>query len=396
MKKISYEKRELTKKRQQRVLREQQRTANLRHHRKHTFSNFRRKHEEYFHLKENRQRFRSQHYRRSYQAAPATILIDGEFGIEDTTAIEYFLDRSNEIIDFDNRDLTIDLKNCTRVWPSAITLLCSLMQWVELSAPESQRPRLSSIRPSSSKVNSYLGHCGFYDYVHAKDPVEKEENYYPEKEIVKIEREKKLSNIEPREDKIISLLNQFSIFDLPQIELFNSIVLTEAFNNVTEHGVSHRDKGWWLLAQYHRQHKIISLSIADNGIGIRNTLMTGPQAADIEKQLANHPENDGKFIKMAIEETVSGALAAPLKIAGGYFASKKYAKGAHRGNGLKRITVACKKLKIPFTILSHHGYAFLDADGNIIKNGSMQRRVFAGTLYHLSIPAKGEDHNANN
>jgi anti-sigma regulatory factor (Ser/Thr protein kinase) len=244
--------------------------------------------------------------------------------------------------------------------------------------------------------NSYLNHSGFYDYVHAKHPAEVEDqNHYPEKEVVKIEREKKLSNIEPREDKIISLLQQFSLFDARQIELFNSIILTEAFNNVTEHGVSHRDRGWWLLAQYHKKHGIISLCIADNGIGIRNTLMTGPQSDDIGKSIANTPENDGKFIKMAIEETVSGALAAPLKTAGGFLSSKKYEKGAHRGNGLKRITSTCEKLGIPFTILSHHGYVFLDASGNMIRNGSMPRRVFAGTLYHLLIPAKGDMNNAN-
>lgn len=122
--------------------------------------------------------------------------------------------------------------------------------------------------------------------------------------------------------------------------------------------------------------------------------MTGPQAADISRKYDNLPHNDGNFIKMTLEETVSGALDAPLKTAGVF--SKTYEKGAHRGNGLKRITDTCKKLRIPFAILSHHGYVFLDEKGDIIKYGSMERRVFAGTLCHLLIPSRKDSENANN
>jgi len=57
--------------------------------------------------------------------------------------------------------------------------------------------------------------------------------------------------------------------------MFDSIILTEVFSNVTEHGVSKFDAGWWILAQYHSTHKYIQYSIADNGIGIRNSLMSG-------------------------------------------------------------------------------------------------------------------------
>ncbi len=221
MRKISNEQRLFLKKRQHRLARQQQRAANLRRQRKHAFSVFRKKHEEYYILKGKREQFRRQLYYRSYSAAPVTVDISGEFGIENSAVVDDFLDRSSVIIDFNNTELTIDLTNCTRMWPSAITLLCSLMQWVELSAPESRRPRLSSIHSNNDKVNSYLDHCGFYEYVHAKSPRDIKADYYSDKEIVKIQRETKASNIEPREDKIVALLERFSIFDAKQIELFN-------------------------------------------------------------------------------------------------------------------------------------------------------------------------------
>ena len=116
--------------------------------------------------------------------------------------------------------------------------------------------------------------------------------------------------------------------------------------------------------------------------------MTGPQAKDISMKLDNKTSNDGEFIKMALEETVSGALDAPQKTSG--YWSKKYEKGAHRGNGLKRIKDTCTNLRIPFSILSHYGYAFVSEFGSISQHGSKQKRVFGGTMYHLTIPAKRE------
>lgn len=391
MRKIQGELRLLLKKRQQALLHKQGRAAKMSRLNdrisKQRLRKFRERHAEYFRLKEQREHFRRQLYRGSYTKPPAIVEISGDFGIEDSGGIDYFLDRANAIIDFKNTQLTLKLTNCTRVWPSAITLLCSLMQWVELSTRMSKRPLLGSTASSSDKVNSYLDYSGFYNYV-KRPPDNAKQDYYSDKEIVKIQRETLSSNIEPREDKIVGLLEQFSALTSEQIELFNCKVLTETFNNVTEHGVSYHDRGWWVLAQYHKTHGIISLCIADNGIGIRNTLMTGPQAADISKKIDNTHLNDGQFIKMAIEEIVSGALEAPLKSAGIF--TKKYESGAHRGNGLKRISDTCKNLSMPFAILSHHGYAFLDKNGNIVKNGSMPNRVFAGTFCHFLIPARKE------
>lgn len=392
MRKISDKYKLFLIKKQHRLWKDQRRAANIRQNCKKARKNFKKKHAEYFTIKENREHFRKRLYQGIYNNPPITIGIAGDFGVEEPTRIDHFLETASRFIDFNNKELLFDLKNCTRMWPSAITLLCSLIQWVELSTSEYRRPRLASTASQSDKLNSYLGHCGFYDYV--KRPRDTFQDYYKDSDIVKIQRETKATDIESREDQIVDLLQKYSLFSPQDIELFNCKILTEAFNNVTEHGVSHRDKGWWLLAQYHKTHGIISLCIADNGIGIRHSLMTGTQAKEIESKIPNESENDGKFIKMALEETVSGALEAPKKTAG--FFNNKYASGSHRGNGLKRITDTCFKLKIPFSVLSHYGFAFIDENGRITRYGSMKNRVFAGTLNHFVIPARKELLNVNN
>lgn len=392
MKRISDKLRKFLIRRQHRLLLRQQREANVRRHQKYARERFVKKHPVYFEVKEKRDRLFRILYHGSYKKPPLRVGIAGEFGIEEPSEIDYFLQTANSIIDFNSTQLTLELEACTRMWPSAITLFCSLMQWVELSTRGSRRrPRIQSTPSRSDKLNSYLGHCGFYDYV--KRLRDTDQDYYSDEDIVKIQRETQPINIEIRENEIIELLTNYSLLSVDQIELFNCKVLTEVLNNVTEHGVSYVDKGWWVLAQYHGKHAIISLCIGDNGIGIRHSLASGPQAKDILQKLNNTPRNDGDFIKMALEQTVSGAVEAPQKTG---MLLKRYESGVHRGNGLQRITDTCKKLGIPLSILSHHGYAFVDKNGRIYKYGSMGGRVFAGTLYHMVIPAKKELEDASN
>ena len=149
------------------------------------------------------------------------------------------------------------------------------------------------------------------------------------------------------------------------------------------------------MAQYHERTGLISICIADNGIGIRNSLMTGPQEVDLLKRIKfagikNAENYDGYFIGMALKENVSGALnALPKKEAP--LIGKQYKQGSRRGNGFARIKDTCKKLGIELSILSQNGYVFLDSSGNIVKEGSREKRIFAGTMYHMNVPAKKKE-----
>ena len=323
----------------------------------------------------------------TYKEGQTEIKINQEFGLEGGKQIDYFLERTAEIIDFNTKKLVINIVDCPRVWPSAITLLCSLMQWVEGATKNNQisGPIIESSDALDDAVNSYLHHCGFYDYV--KRQFHSNGQEYDDAEIIKIKREKSQRNIEARENEICSLLNRYSNYSKDEIELFNSIVLTEVFANVQEHGISQTDKGWWIMAQYHRTTEIISLNIADNGVGLKNTLTTGPQRNYFDQLETTSKKNDGEFIKAAMEENVSGAYDASLKSG---ILLKRHERGARRGNGIARIIKTCKELKITFAILSHHGFAFRDNNGSLSHYGSKESRVFAGTLYHFDIPARGD------
>jgi hypothetical protein len=339
-----------------------------------------------FSLKKRKKRIATDlHKKFNYATGTTNVKIENEFGIETENISDSFLDIASRCIDFDTSRLTLNIFKATRIWPSAITLFCSLKEWTEYRTKRTAKrpPSISSTDSETTDVNSYLTHCGFYDYVGRRKP--SLSSNYKNDEVVKIKREFNKTKIDNREQELYSLVKTHSEYSSDEIELFDSIILTETFNNVIEHGIVNNDQGWWILGQYHPQHGFISLCIADNGIGIKNTLLAGPQSKQITSK-ANSPSKDGDFINLALFENVSGAYNASIKDQG--IIIKGYKKGARRGNGLERIREACLKLKIKFSILSHYGYLFLDDKGVIIKNGSNDQRVFGGTMYAYTIPAR--------
>lgn len=262
-------------------------------------------------IKEKKTKFRNEFYKKlKYKHRPLEIVIDGQFGLEKN--FDEFIRISSLFIDSQSNWVYFNLDNCTRIWPSAVTLLCSFKQWTEITAKAGFSPNLSSTEPKDKHVDAYLLHCGFYDYVNVRDNLGHiNSQVYDDKKIVKIKRENNKAEIENREEAIRSVLKEYSSLTEDQIENFDCNVLIEAFNNVTEHGHSFRDTGWWTLTQYHEKTEIISLCIADNGIGIKNSLLTGPQGNEIRGKIKS--ENDDEYILLALRENVSGALTASIR-----------------------------------------------------------------------------------
>lgn len=335
-------------------------------------------------LRIKRNQFRRNFYKTiKYNKPHNNVEIKNQFGLEND--FDNFIKIAASFIDSHSKWVEFDLRSCTRMWPTAITLLCSFKQWTEITAHPGHKPILSSTLSDSEEVDSYLAHSGFYDYVNTVHEGINTD-IYDDDEIVKIQRENDKSEINAREDSIIDILKNYSGLSSDEIEDFDCNVLIEAFNNVTEHGTSHYDDGWWTLTQYHKRTGIISLCLADNGIGVMNSLLTGPQSSYLKKEIGS--ENDGDFILAALNENVSGALKGSIKDKGIPIIYERYGRGSRRGNGLKRIQEACKRCGIAFSLLSQSGYLCIDPLGNIKKTGTENARVFAGTLYHFSIPAK--------
>jgi len=335
-------------------------------------------------LKKLRSNFKGKFFKLlKYDEHRNNVSIDGQFGLEHD--IDTFIQVASSFIDSHSKWVEFKINDCSRIWPSAITLLCSFKQWTEITAHQNYKPTLSSTSSKYEDVNSYLAHCGFYDYVRA-DHQDISTDIYDDKEIVKIKRENNKSEIEEREESICSILASYSTLTDDEVEEFDCIVLIEGLNNVAEHGKSFKDSGWWTITQYHPKTGIISLCLADNGVGIKNSLLTGPQRDDLRKHI--NVSDDGAYIEAALKENVSGALTGSMRKTTIPFMAGSFSRGSRRGNGLARILSTCKKCGIAFNILSQYGYLCIDRNGNIVKKGTAASRIFAGTLYHFTIPAK--------
>lgn len=324
-----------------------------------------------------------------FNESSKTIPIKGSFGIENPNGLSYFFEKSKEILNSRARNIILDLTQVTRIWPSAVTILCSFSHYTKLiSRRGNSAPIVQSIHPKN-EVGDYLDSCGFNDHVGIcpKKYLKKEDG------IVKIRREKNNDDVSIREEEIVELVQKYCNYNSDEIEEFDSIVLTEIFNNVTEHGMTHVDKGWWVLAQYHEQHGFISVCIADNGIGIRKTLVYGPQRKRILRLHEDKPENEGNFIQTAAEKiNISGAVNASTSTADTFLTiayARRFPRGARRGRGLKRIIKSCHLLGITLTIISRSGlYQKKPSKTENTNLHSFTTDIFAGTMYHLLIPVR--------
>lgn len=339
---------------------------------------------------------RKAYIKRHYQAPQRTlypeevVLIPEHFGLELEQHVSSFFSAATNISQSNAKRIVIDFSNCQRVWPSAITFLCSFSQWV--SALRKSEITVSHRPPSNPSAMRYLDHCGFLDYIGASKLVcSDSDDSLCDADIVKIKHEKSKGEdaTVPFEEQVCEILRRCTDLTPEEIEIFNSVILTEIIINVTEHGMPIVDAGWWAIAQHHPKTGIVSICIADNGIGIRKSLMTGHQRFVLSREREDKPEAEGYFIRKALNENVSGAIdaaikARPRKI----FQSAQYAKGNRRGFGLHRIRDACKELGFRFSIVSNTGALMLDSSGREKLCKGFANKVFAGTMYHIIVPTK--------
>ena len=334
-------------------------------------------------IKRHRRAFQRRFYKkRPYAGHKQTVVIEGQCGLEHDS--RGYAALASEFISSNARGINFNISDCTKMWPSAIALLCSFKQWTEITAKPPKTPAISSSESKHGSVNQYLAHSGFYDYVN-RPYVESTEDTHVEAQNVKIQRETDLTSVIDRENSIHDIIRKYSSLTADQIEKFGDVVLSEVFSNVTEHGISFRDKGWWTITQYHDAAGIISFCLADNGIGIKHSLLTGPQKKDLQTRIKG--DQDGDYIRHALEANVSGALTGSIRDERELLVLKKYPLGKRRGNGLKRVVDTCRDCGISLRILSQKGFLCMDTDGEISHN-THAKRVFAGTLYHFIVPAK--------
>ena len=78
--------------------------------------------------------------KKDYKEPMQTIQIAGDFGIEEGQDVAEFIKISSQFVDSNSRILKFDLSKCTRMWPSAVTLMCSMKHWVEMKSNPDRTP----------------------------------------------------------------------------------------------------------------------------------------------------------------------------------------------------------------------------------------------------------------
>ena len=188
----------------------------------------------------------------------------------------------------------------------------------------------------------------------------------------------------------MTFIKERSTFSSDDLRWFHNVIIVETMNNVIEHGVPFADAGWWVMLEYIKDINMISFCIADNGIGIKNSLITGPQREYIAAENRKKLIGDGDYIKYAMKIEVSGAQTALVKKRNGKWIYKKpiLVSGAHRGNGLDWIKRICEKLSIDLKILSNYGYYFYNSNEKQEYTQNFEFPIFYVTMYNFLIKGK--------
>ena len=316
------------------------------------------------------------------------VVIDKTLGIE-FGDIDSFIGIGKQIVESSANDVRFYLTNCEKLWPSAIMLLCSFLEWRTLAFKYSQkkhksstRPKQGSYGPRNKELADYLCQSGFYDYVHVD--YHKPIPINPD-EIVKLELNNCRTVIDKKMQELEDLITRKAQLTDSEKEAVNCKVIPEIINNATEHGENCIDQSWWTMGQYVPDLHIISICIADNGIGFKETLCTGPQSDDsIIKDLIEKDASETQFIELAFKDGISGAMDAnnwELSHIHEYLPN-----GRNRGGGMSGIKDTCKQCGIKLSIFSQSGYIIYDENGNISSKNSFDKRIFGGTFFNLVIP----------
>ena len=320
-----------------------------------------------------------------------SIILHDNIGIELQESIPSFVELAKEIDSSRPQELTFNFTKLSKIYPSTITFLCSFQQMILARTKKTKgRPRIESYY-SNNDIGHYLDQSGFNSYVSIRN----RNNYIINNKsdnIIKIKHEvaRNIEDAQDREYEIMDFIKNKSALTDDDLRWFRNVIIVETMNNVIEHGVPFVDAGWWVMLEHIVDINKISFCIADNGIGIKNSLMTGPQREYIAKEQRKELNGEGDYIKYAMKIEVSGAQTALVKKKKGVWMYKRplLISGAHRGNGLDWIKRICEKLSIDFSILSNHGYYCYNSTENREYTQSFNFPIFYGTMYNFLIKGK--------
>lgn len=143
-------------------------------------------------------------------------------------------------------------------------------------------------------------------------------------------------------------------------------LIREILRNIPEHAMTNT---MWVCGQYWPTFKLAEIAIADEGIGIYNSII----------QNSAHKEyitSNEKALQWALKAGISEAFRPSMK-------QKSTDEWANSGFGLYMVSKICKHLNGSFCIISYGNYILIDNHG--IKHGETN---FQGTAIRMRIPSK--------
>lgn len=143
-------------------------------------------------------------------------------------------------------------------------------------------------------------------------------------------------------------------------------LIREILRNTPEHAETNT---MWICGQYWPSYELAEIAIADEGIGIYNSITQNP----VHKEYITDNE---KALQWALKAGISEAFKPSMK-------QKSHDEWANSGFGLYMVNEICKHLNGSFCIISYGNYILIDNHG--IKYGETN---FKGTAIRMRIPSK--------
>ncbi len=226
---------------------------------------------------------------------------------------------------------------------------------------------------------SYAGTMGFFKYISkslniGKMPGESlgSNNYIPITPI-KIDELQQIEHAQGNYLDIVKLIEKEAerlarIVDRGNEELHKLLtyLIREILRNTPEHA---KTNTMWVCGQYWPTYELAEIAIADEGIGIYNSII---QNVSHKKYITDNKE----ALQLALKAGISEAFNPSMK-------QRSHDEWANSGFGLYMVNEICKHLNGSFCIISYGNYMVIDNHG--IKYGETN---FRGTAIRMRVPSK--------
>lgn len=143
-------------------------------------------------------------------------------------------------------------------------------------------------------------------------------------------------------------------------------LIREILRNTPEHAGTNT---MWVCGQYWPSYELAEIAIADEGIGIYNSITRNYSHRE-------YITDNKKALQWALKAGISEAFKPSTK-------QKSHDEWANSGFGLYMVSSICKKLNGSFCIISYGDYMLIDNHG--IKYGETN---FQGTAIRIRVPSK--------